>query len=148
MNDDKSGPSADFMAARFEQHVKDTARGSPLVEAGLRQNQADLDRELQRLGYRANEAAVLSGPRADSLEASVATPDELVRTAVRILLLNLHHGLSRLKPRLRQSVEARAASQAIYAASEFFNREYDPTRADAELQRLGNALLPLVSVHR
>jgi hypothetical protein len=77
----------------------------------------------------------------------VSTPDDLIRTAVRLLLLTAHSGLSAASAEVRQSKEARRASQALYAAGDFFNRSFDPSGRDAELRRLCNALHPLAAVH-
>jgi hypothetical protein len=84
----------------------------------------------------------------NALAESVATPDELVRTALRILVLSLHRGLGSTPADLRQSAEAQRASQALYAASYFLNHEYDPARRAEELHRLGAALVPLATQHR
>lgn len=77
----------------------------------------------------------------------VATPNDLVRTAMRILIIHLHRGLGSSSVQLRQSPEAQKASQALYAAGEFFNQKFDPARLDVELQRLSAALVPLAMQH-
>jgi hypothetical protein len=44
---------------------------------------------------------------------------------------------------VRQSLEARRANEAINAASDFFNRNYDAARLAGELDRLCAGLTPL-----
>lgn len=77
----------------------------------------------------------------------VSTPDDLIRTAVRLLLLTAHSGLSAASAEVRQSKEAQRASQALYAAGDFFNRSFDRSKQAAELRRLCSALHPLAAVH-
>lgn len=122
----------------------------PLVRAGHAAFQAKAEADIRRAKV-AYEVATHDAPPTDAAgqarAASVATPDELVRTALRILILTVHRGLGRTPAKLRQAAEARAASQALYAASDFFNREYDPAHLSTELQHLANALVPLAIAH-
>jgi hypothetical protein len=96
----------------------------------------------------AQQAAAQARRNAVSAEC-VATPDDVIRTAVRLLLLTAHDGLRQAPPDVRQSIEARDASQALYAAGEYFNgRSFDASTRDDQLQRLCDALIPLAAAHR
>lgn len=86
-------------------------------------------------------------PNGERLEGCVAEHGELLRTAIRLMILNAHRGLSAAPARLRRSPEARVASQALYAASDFFNREFDAALFETELKRLSAALSPLAAMH-
>ena len=80
-------------------------------------------------------------------EDCVATPDEVLRTALRLFCLNMQRGLSRLPAKVRQSPEAQAATQALYGASDFFVQDFDQARLMAEVAQIGEALVPLAAVH-
>jgi hypothetical protein len=83
------------------------------------------------------------GDRFAATAECVANRDELVRTAFRLLIINVHRGLWYLPPPIRQSEAARQADQAISAASEFFNQEYDCSRIAEQLDQLCAGLTPL-----
>lgn len=91
-----------------------------------------------------DDPAEVSGTLADC----VATPDELVRTALRLLVSSLHKGLYRAGPRIRKSAEARCAAQAIFAMNDFLVHRYDRAHLDLELRRLAATLVPLAIIHR
>jgi hypothetical protein len=96
----------------------------------------------------ADQAAAQQRRNAVSAEC-VATPDDVIRTAIRLLLLTAHDGLRMTPPDVRQSEEARNVSQALYAAGEYFNGPmFDPAVRSEQLQRLCEALVPLAAVHR
>lgn len=85
----------------------------------------------------------VSGTLADC----VATPDEMVRTALRLLVTSMHRGLYRAPPRIRKSTEATRAAQAIFALSDFLVHRYDRAQLEDELRRLSGTLVPLAVIH-
>jgi hypothetical protein len=74
---------------------------------------------------------------------TVATPEELTRTALRLFTLAINEGLYYLPPRVRQSEEARQADRGLRRASEFFSQHFDATHAEQEMRALCAALIPL-----
>ena len=118
----------------------DTANSSPFVRDAIATLQAQTDARLVELAD--------AGKKSNTPVDAVASPIELQRTAVRIMLIVLHRGLEKTPAKIRQLPEARRLSQALYAASAFFNGAYDPARCAEELRKLCGALVAFSEVTR
>lgn len=86
-------------------------------------------------------------PNDSRLEDCLATPHEVLRTALRLFCLNMQRGLSRLPAKIRQSPEARQATHALYGVNDFLVQGFDQPQLMAEVARLGDALVPLATAH-
>jgi hypothetical protein len=75
----------------------------------------------------------------------VATTSALERTAFRLMLLVLHLGWNKLPAAMRRSPAGEEANRAIWRASDFFNRDYDPARLEEEKARLAGGLFRLAA---
>ncbi len=80
------------------------------------------------------------------MSAGVSTPEELTRTAFRLFILIMCHGLSQLPKELRWSEAGMSAHRALLTANDFFFHEYDWNKVDLAIEALCKGLMPLAAL--